>query len=59
MPQTPLNTTPLFRTSLRSWQANYKANRAQAEGASDLAAQPTATAGARPNRFGRRKRRAK
>ncbi len=59
MSQTTLNTTPLFRTSLRSWQASYQANRAQTEGNSEASAQPTATAGTRPNRFGRRKRRPK
>jgi hypothetical protein len=29
MLQTTLNTTPLFQTSLRDWQANWKASRGQ------------------------------
>ncbi len=29
MLQTTLNTTPLFQTSLRDWQASWKASRSQ------------------------------
>jgi hypothetical protein len=47
MSQTTLNTTPLFQTSLRDWQASWKANRPQ-----DRSAASTVTP--RPGRLGRR-----
>jgi hypothetical protein len=59
MSQPTINTTPLFRTSLRSWQASYKANRPQAESPAEPPAQAPSGVVARPNRFGRRKRRVK
>jgi hypothetical protein len=39
-----LNTTPLFRTSLRDWQATWKARRAQASAEALLSAEVTETA---------------
>jgi hypothetical protein len=50
MSQPVINTTPLFQTSLRSWQAAWRAERGQADGRP--AAGPPAL-----HRLGRLKRR--
>jgi len=54
-----LNTTPLFQTSLRSWQASWKAtqNRAGQEDTLPEAGRPSATAAPRSQRLGRLLRR--
>jgi hypothetical protein len=58
MSQATLQTTPLFRTSLRSWQASYKASQTEG-GPGEGAPSATAQASARGSRFGLRKRRAR
>jgi hypothetical protein len=55
MTQQPTLTAPLFRTSLRSWQASWKASQAAAGAASTDA--PRAVNLSRQDRAGRRKRR--
>jgi hypothetical protein len=52
MSQPTLNTTPLFQTTLRQWQAQWKANRATAAGAATAAPRRLVGLG-RPNRLGR------
>jgi hypothetical protein len=52
MSQLPLNTTPLFPTSLRRWQAAWRAEK----GPSDQEAERPPVA-VRPQRFKRRNRR--
>ena len=54
MTQQPTLTAPLFRTSLRSWQASWKASQAAAAAATDA---PRAVNLSRQDRVGRRKRR--
>jgi hypothetical protein len=49
--------TPLFRTSLRSWQASYKASQAQAE-AAPAEGQPAAVTPTRVKRLAPHRRRA-
>jgi hypothetical protein len=49
--QPVLNTTPLFQTSLREWQAQWKENQGQAN---SPGSEPHRT---RPARFARRSRR--
>ena len=53
MSEISLSTAPLFRTSLRSWQANYKARHGQAA-AGEQSAEPRLQRLSRPKRRVRR-----
>ncbi len=54
-----INTTPLFQTSLRSWQASWKASQTRAgqQEASPEGGRPSAMAAPRNQRLGRLLRR--
>lgn len=52
-----LNTTPLFQTSLRLWQARYKESHSQGEHATEETAQAAAVDALRNRRLGRLRRR--
>jgi hypothetical protein len=56
MSQPTLNTTPLFQTTLRQWQAEWKANHSAASGAPATAPRRLVGLG-RSNRLGRTPRR--
>jgi hypothetical protein len=59
MSQPVLNTTPLFQTTLRQWQAEFKANRVAADGAAPAAAPRRLVGLSRPVRLGRAPRRSR
>jgi hypothetical protein len=59
MPEKALNTTPLFQTSLREWQAQWKARRGEANPSTVLVESPPVSSpadGSRNVRLGRLRR---